>query len=224
MSGKFPVPLTPAGWAFSIWGLIFALEGWGAVYQALEAGYDADGFKVGPPGWERVGVAALLGGPACFGLGAARRQRGDARALQNGAAVPTCRLSPERGSARCCRPTAARLGAALGPREAGRLRGPTREASERLDWQEGPWAPLDPGQAMLACPTGPHPPPPTHHTTTPPHTHTLHQARTVARVLQHAAPARHGAQDVHDGNHGAQERAAQHVRHVVLVVDDAAAG
>ena len=45
MSAKFPVPLTPAGWAFSIWGLIFLLEGFGAVYQALEAGYDADGFK-----------------------------------------------------------------------------------------------------------------------------------------------------------------------------------
>ncbi|KAL4437254.1 hypothetical protein ABPG75_004393 [Micractinium tetrahymenae] len=45
VSAKFPVPLTPAGWAFSIWGLIFLLEGWGAVYQALESGYDADGFK-----------------------------------------------------------------------------------------------------------------------------------------------------------------------------------
>jgi len=45
VSAKFPVPLTPAGWAFSIWGLIFLLEGFGAVYHALEAGYDADGFK-----------------------------------------------------------------------------------------------------------------------------------------------------------------------------------
>jgi hypothetical protein len=45
VSAKFPVPLTPAGWAFSIWGLIFLLEGFGAVYQALDAGYDADGFK-----------------------------------------------------------------------------------------------------------------------------------------------------------------------------------
>ena len=45
VSAKFPVPLTPAGWAFGIWGLIFLLEGFGAVYQALEAGYDADGFK-----------------------------------------------------------------------------------------------------------------------------------------------------------------------------------
>lgn len=54
MSAKFPVPLTPAGWAFSIWGLIFALEGWGALYQALEAGYDADGFKVTPGGGKGV--------------------------------------------------------------------------------------------------------------------------------------------------------------------------
>lgn len=46
VSAKFPVPLTPAGWAFSIWGLIFSLEGWGVVYQLREAGYDGDGFKV----------------------------------------------------------------------------------------------------------------------------------------------------------------------------------
>ncbi|KAL4855847.1 hypothetical protein ACK3TF_003614 [Chlorella vulgaris] len=45
VSAKFPVPLTPAGWAFSIWGLIFSLEGWGVVYQLREAGYDGDGFK-----------------------------------------------------------------------------------------------------------------------------------------------------------------------------------
>lgn len=48
--------------------------------------------------------------------------------------------------------------------------------------------------------------------------------RTVAGVLQHATPARDGSQDVHDGDHGAQEGAAQHVRHVVLVVNDAAPG
>lgn len=47
VSAKFPVPLTPAGWAFGIWGLIFALEGWGCVYQLSSSGYDADGFKVG---------------------------------------------------------------------------------------------------------------------------------------------------------------------------------
>jgi hypothetical protein len=45
VSAKFPVPLTPAGWAFGIWGLIFALEGWGCVYQLSSSGYDADGFK-----------------------------------------------------------------------------------------------------------------------------------------------------------------------------------
>ena len=46
VSAKFAVPLTPAGWAFSIWGAIFLLEGYGAVLQAMGAGYDADGFKV----------------------------------------------------------------------------------------------------------------------------------------------------------------------------------
>ena len=46
VSAKFTVPLTPAGWAFGIWGLIFALEGWGVVYQLVGSGYDADGFKV----------------------------------------------------------------------------------------------------------------------------------------------------------------------------------
>lgn len=45
VSAKFQVPLTPAGWAFSIWGLIFLLEGWGAVYQFIDLDYDADGFK-----------------------------------------------------------------------------------------------------------------------------------------------------------------------------------
>ncbi|EFN53001.1 hypothetical protein CHLNCDRAFT_137452 [Chlorella variabilis] len=45
VSAKFTVPLTPAGWAFGIWGLIFALEGWGVVYQLVGSGYDADGFK-----------------------------------------------------------------------------------------------------------------------------------------------------------------------------------
>ncbi|PSC73558.1 hypothetical protein C2E20_3081 [Micractinium conductrix] len=45
VSAKFAVPLTPAGWAFSIWGAIFLLEGYGAVLQAMGAGYDADGFK-----------------------------------------------------------------------------------------------------------------------------------------------------------------------------------
>lgn len=44
ISSKFSTPLTPAGWAFSIWGLIFLLEGAGTLHQAL-ADYDSDGTK-----------------------------------------------------------------------------------------------------------------------------------------------------------------------------------
>lgn len=32
-------------WAFSIWGLIFGLEGVGTIYQALPYGYNAEGTK-----------------------------------------------------------------------------------------------------------------------------------------------------------------------------------
>jgi hypothetical protein len=49
VSAKFPTPLTPAGWAFGIWGVIFLLEGWGALYQLLPSGYDPDGFKASNP-------------------------------------------------------------------------------------------------------------------------------------------------------------------------------
>ncbi|KAK9829449.1 hypothetical protein WJX72_005930 [[Myrmecia] bisecta] len=45
ISRKFETPLTPAGWAFSIWGLIFGLQGLGAVYQLLPYGYAPDGWK-----------------------------------------------------------------------------------------------------------------------------------------------------------------------------------
>eukprot|EP00884_Botryococcus_braunii_P017679 jgi/Botrbrau1/4595/Bobra.60_2s0081.1 len=44
ISAKFPTPLTPAGWAFSIWGLIFGLQGLGTIYQLLPGGYQ-DGSK-----------------------------------------------------------------------------------------------------------------------------------------------------------------------------------
>lgn len=33
VSALYPTLFTPAGWAFSIWGLIFTLEGAFAVYQ-----------------------------------------------------------------------------------------------------------------------------------------------------------------------------------------------
>ncbi|KAK9812246.1 hypothetical protein WJX73_007119 [Symbiochloris irregularis] len=45
ISEKFSTPLTPAGWAFGIWGLIFALQGAGAVYSAFPDGYGGDGSK-----------------------------------------------------------------------------------------------------------------------------------------------------------------------------------
>ncbi|GLI62202.1 hypothetical protein VaNZ11_004793 [Volvox africanus] len=45
VSAKFPTPLTPAGWAFAIWGLIFALEGLGIVYQIMNNGYQEGGWK-----------------------------------------------------------------------------------------------------------------------------------------------------------------------------------
>ena len=32
-------------WAFSIWGLIFALEGLGVIYAALPYGYNESGWK-----------------------------------------------------------------------------------------------------------------------------------------------------------------------------------
>ncbi|WIA36226.1 hypothetical protein OEZ86_007560 [Tetradesmus obliquus] len=39
VSKQYRTPLTPAGWAFSIWGVIFALQGAGAIYAALPMGY-----------------------------------------------------------------------------------------------------------------------------------------------------------------------------------------
>jgi len=58
ISARFTVPLTPAGWAFSIWGLIFLLQGLGTVYACIHSGYDPDGFKQRPAnavGWPWVG-------------------------------------------------------------------------------------------------------------------------------------------------------------------------
>lgn len=51
VSAKFPTPLTPAGWAFSIWGVIFLLQGAATVYQALPMGYDQP--------WKRAVVQAI---------------------------------------------------------------------------------------------------------------------------------------------------------------------
>lgn len=45
ISAKFPTPLTPAPWAFSIWAVIFILQAVGVVYQWLPQGYNSDGWK-----------------------------------------------------------------------------------------------------------------------------------------------------------------------------------
>lgn len=45
ISSDFPTPLTPAGWAFSIWGIIFTLQGAATIYQALPQGYQESGWK-----------------------------------------------------------------------------------------------------------------------------------------------------------------------------------
>lgn len=45
ISAMYPTPLTPAPWAFSIWGIIFILQGVGVVYQWLPQGYNSDGWK-----------------------------------------------------------------------------------------------------------------------------------------------------------------------------------
>lgn len=45
ISEKYSTPLTPAGWAFSIWGLIFGLEGLGVIYAAMPQGYNEGGWK-----------------------------------------------------------------------------------------------------------------------------------------------------------------------------------
>lgn len=99
VSAKFPVPLTPAGWAFSIWGLIFVLEGWGAAYQLMDAGYDADGVKASACCALCLLVVCVHG--AC---GAVRRAA--ARACMAGAAAPRSPRRPH--AARPTRPSPAR--------------------------------------------------------------------------------------------------------------------
>lgn len=50
VSRNHPTPLTPAGWAFSIWGLIFVLQGAAVVHQARIKN---------EPGWSRALVATI---------------------------------------------------------------------------------------------------------------------------------------------------------------------
>lgn len=46
VSKQYKTPITPAGWAFSIWGVIYALQGAAVIYAALLQGYTADGWKL----------------------------------------------------------------------------------------------------------------------------------------------------------------------------------
>jgi len=39
VSKEWPIPITPSGWAFSIWGIIFLLQGLGAIYQLCPKNY-----------------------------------------------------------------------------------------------------------------------------------------------------------------------------------------
>jgi hypothetical protein len=45
VSKRFETVLTPTGWTFSIWGIIFLLQGAGTLYLFLQQGYDPDGYK-----------------------------------------------------------------------------------------------------------------------------------------------------------------------------------
>lgn len=45
VSAKFKTVLTPQGWTFSIWGLIFLLQAAGTWYTISGSGYDPDGYK-----------------------------------------------------------------------------------------------------------------------------------------------------------------------------------
>eukprot|EP00891_Asterochloris_glomerata_P009860 jgi/Astpho2/9860/e_gw1.00151.19.1_t len=45
VSSRFQTPLTPKSWAFSIWGLIFTLQGLGVIYTLIPWGYASGGWK-----------------------------------------------------------------------------------------------------------------------------------------------------------------------------------
>eukprot|EP00775_Hariotina_reticulata_P004487 gene4486-biopygen6228 len=51
VSRKLHTPLTPSGWAFSIWGLIYMLQGAGVIYAAVPAGYQMH--------WKKAAVNAV---------------------------------------------------------------------------------------------------------------------------------------------------------------------
>lgn len=45
VSKEWPIPITPSGWAFAIWGVIFGLQGFGTIYQLCPRNYGSDGEK-----------------------------------------------------------------------------------------------------------------------------------------------------------------------------------
>ena len=57
VSDRFSTPITPAGWAFSIWGLIFFLQAVGVVYAAIPWGYGRDDLDGGAKGRHVAAVA-----------------------------------------------------------------------------------------------------------------------------------------------------------------------
>jgi hypothetical protein len=74
ISARFPTLLTPAGWAFSIWGIIFLLQGLGVVYQFLPHGYGPDGEKariintIGEAGSDEFGMVVVYTLRMCAAL------------------------------------------------------------------------------------------------------------------------------------------------------------
>ena len=57
VSDRFSTPITPAGWAFSIWGLIFFLQAVGVVYAAVPWGYGRGDLDGGAKGRHVAAVA-----------------------------------------------------------------------------------------------------------------------------------------------------------------------
>ena len=57
VSDRFSTPITPAGWAFSIWGLIFFLQAVGVVYAAIPWGYGRNDLDGGAKGRHVAAVA-----------------------------------------------------------------------------------------------------------------------------------------------------------------------
>ena len=75
VSDRFSTPITPAGWAFSIWGLIFFLQAVGVVYAAVPWGYGRADLDGGAKG-RHVAAVAL---PWFCGVSGKREREGRER-------------------------------------------------------------------------------------------------------------------------------------------------